>query len=122
MASKILKFGGDNVDDAPIFIEIEDENQGTLTRSKGVSDKIEKVADSFEQSVRPLKKISQAVISQVNDSAREVTVELGLKFNAAANMVISKVGTEAHLKVTIKWSKKISESIKTNNTTEMERN
>jgi hypothetical protein len=39
-------------------------------------------------------------------SPQQVNIELGLKFTAAAGIIIAKVGAEGHCKVSLTWTKK----------------
>lgn len=52
-----------------------------------------------------------ATVQRVSAAARpsEVEVELGVKFDGEVGAVISRTGIEAHLQVTLKWSRRTTE-------------
>jgi len=52
-----------------------------------------------------------SVIDRIAESARpdEVEVELGVKFDGEVGALISRTGVEAHLQVTLKWSRRGAE-------------
>jgi len=52
-----------------------------------------------------------ATVQRVSAAARptEVEVELGVKFDGEVGAVISRTGIEAHLQVTLKWSRRAAE-------------
>lgn len=64
---------------------------------------------NFERSLGPLKSITSSIVSSVKDipgGPDEMEVELGLKFNAKAGIIVTTLEGEANLKVILKWNRK----------------
>lgn len=61
---------------------------------------------SLEKAVAGLRPVAKAILDQLKELAPdEVQVELGLKFSAAAGVILAKTSGEGSCKVTIGWKK-----------------
>lgn len=63
-------------------------------------------AAALDSAMASIRQLSERIISATKDLARgpdEIEVEFGLKLDAAMGALITRVGGEAHLTVTIKW-------------------
>lgn len=76
-----------------------------IAESRGV---MQTAAASFEKSLSPLKEISNSIINcikEIANSPDEIGVELGLKFNAKAGIILTSFDSEANFKISLKWKK-----------------
>ncbi len=97
-------------DGSDLFIEVSDATQneavrGSYSESRSV---IDNAQESFEKALRPLKEVSNSIVNCIKDIANapdEVEVELGLKFTASAGIILTSLDSEAHFKVSLKWTK-----------------
>jgi hypothetical protein len=65
------------------------------------------VSKKFEDTLSFLKPIADAVKKQVSDMPflpEEITMELAIKINADLDAVIVKLGSEANIKINLKWN------------------
>lgn len=99
-------------DEPEILIELIDEQEDDRYRSGYRGDLGEKAAQkvqkSFDKTLDSLKSITQKVIyklQEIKDSPDEVTLEMGVKINGEADAVLTKIGGETHLNLTLKWKK-----------------
>ena len=68
--------------------------------------KIKRVTKTFQQalgSVRSIASEAMKAVKNIDQAPDEVTLEMGIKFNGEANVMITKLGGEAHFNLTIKW-------------------
>lgn len=98
------------MDEAPEITEIAGGMKVRVsTKAEEVADKkIYEVATKFEKALGPIKRIADSVVAQIRqiaNSPSEVAVEFGLKFNAEAGIVLSKVSTEANITISLVWKK-----------------
>ncbi len=104
----------DEGEDFEILIEVEDESlrRASLNdiygETRGVTDLIGQPFEKGMELIRACAEQVAATVEKVSQSARpsEVEVELGIKFDGEVGALISKTGIEAHLQVTLKWSRK----------------
>lgn len=108
---KLLQF---TTEDGDVFFVEADEpvaapamrGSGGDEASRGV---VQTVSESFEKALKPLKDVSNTIISSIKDvvnSPNEVQVEMGLKFSAKAGIILTSLDSEANLKIVLKWTKK----------------
>lgn len=94
------------MDGRPVFVEVE-EVSATLTEDARPGRAVQ-AGEAFEDALVPLRNVAEGITRQMESLARkpnEVTVEFGLKFSGEAKIpVLTKVGGEAALKVTMKWT------------------
>lgn len=79
--------------------------RGSLNESAN-RDIIQDTKDSFDKALKPLKEVSNSIIScikEISDSPKEVEVEFSLKFTARAGIILTSLDSEAHLKIVLKW-------------------
>ncbi|MVN22257.1 CU044_2847 family protein [Mucilaginibacter arboris] len=96
-------------DGSNIFVEISNEVQsepmrGSITQNRGV---IENVKEGFDQALYPLQQVSNSIINcirEISNSPKEVEVELGFKFTAKAGIILTSLDSEAHFRITLKWT------------------
>lgn len=117
--NKLLKFSTSDAEE--FFIEINDSaNEVTMRHNSGNADDrnlIQNTHVTFEKALKPLKEISNTIISSVKEvinSPNEIEVELNLKFTARAGIILASVDSEAHLKITLKWENATAGTLKNN--------
>ena len=91
-----------------VTVEVETAEEGGLgpVSRDGVPDQAQ---DSFQGALDRLGPVISSVFRSVRSAEvlpDEVKVELGVKFDAAAGIVISSVGVGANLNLTLTWKKK----------------
>lgn len=67
---------------------------------------VEKAAVSFDQALEKLRPAASAIISKLRDLAEspdEISVEFGIKLNAAAGAVVASAAVEANYVVKLLW-------------------
>ncbi|MFB9660078.1 CU044_2847 family protein [Glycomyces mayteni] len=90
-------------DSAVILIEAADPLPGARPAAGGAK-VVTSTAGSLAKVLEPAGKAARAALSAFqDDGAEEVEVEFGLKLNAGADVVITKVTTEGHFKVRVLW-------------------
>lgn len=95
-----------NVDGTTILIEPEPVygSQKTSATSKA----IEQTGDALEKAKETVIVVAKSMVGALKNLDKtitpdEFTMEFGLKFNAEGNAVVTKVGAEATLKITMKY-------------------
>jgi hypothetical protein len=94
--------GGGTVD-----LEITDDTPAAVMRGGSPQIVIERAVGTFESAVAKVKPVAAAVVEQFRDvaaGATSVKVKFGLKFNAAAGVIIASGGAEANFEVEVRWS------------------
>lgn len=99
-------------DEPEILIELIDAQADDRYRSGYRGDLSEKAAErvhkTFDKTLNSLKAVTQKVIhklQELQDSPDEVTLQMGVKINGEADAVLTKIGGETHLNLTLKWKK-----------------
>lgn len=107
MPETLLVFSGDGQSEIRVEL-ISDEAAHGGYRS-GLGEKaVRRAQKTFGDTLDSLKHITQQVVDklrEIQDSPDEVVLELGVKINAEADIVLSKVGGETHMNLTLKWTK-----------------
>jgi hypothetical protein len=87
----------------PIVVEVDVDEQGR--RKAGRSGKVvEKANVTFEQALSVLRPVADAALEHIRHlKPDEATVEFGVTVNGEASAVLASAGTEANVKVTLKW-------------------
>jgi hypothetical protein len=83
---------------------------GVVKVSRGNPDE---AAQSFESAISTLSPVANAIISKIINTANppdEAGVEFGLTLKGDVGLVITKVGTEANFKVSLKWKRETQKS------------
>ena len=113
MNYKIVKFETEDGD--IIYVEAEDMQFGREDNNQGLAvagsendegKNIKNATSKFEKALEPIRKISNHLVQNIKDidiTPDEVSVELGLKFNAEAGIIISKASSEANIKINLTW-------------------
>ncbi len=68
----------------------------------------EKAQETLEDALEKIKPAAQSIIDKLHtlrDVPDEISVEFGIKLNAAAGAIIASAGVEANYMVTLKWTK-----------------
>ncbi len=107
MSEKVLSLEGDHGE--TILLELSDTSSEFGYRGDQAegAPEVKKVHKAFAQALAPIRSIANNTLQNVRlfaDSPEEVTLEMGVKINGEAKAVITKIGGEAHFKVTIKWT------------------
>ena len=115
MNYKIIKFETEDGD--IIYVEAEEIQFGRDDYNEGLAvagskdeegSSIKNATSKFEKALEPIRKISNHLVQNIKDidiTPDEVSVELGLKFNAEAGIIISKASTEANIKINLTWKR-----------------
>jgi len=106
MSNQLLSFQTDA--ETEILVEILSAEDGYDTY-RGPAERVAaKAQKSFDATLDSLKLVTQKVVNkltEIKNSPDEVTLELGIKINAEADVVLTKVGGETHMNLTLKWKK-----------------
>ncbi|MEM7658297.1 MAG: CU044_2847 family protein [Bacteroidota bacterium] len=106
MPRNLLSYPGDQ--DTDILVELIDE-EDNYEAYRGAAEVITKKAKkSFNDTLDSLKLITEQVVGklkEVRDSPDEVTLQLGVKITAEADIVLAKVNGATHMNLTLKWKK-----------------
>lgn len=91
-----------------ILVEIENTGSAESGRRKASPDGIpEKAQKSFTEAIKGISPIARSIVDQMSIlNPDSFSVELGIKLNAQAGVVLASTATEGHCKITINWKKK----------------
>ena len=107
MSENVLIFEDDNGES--IYVELpeaDDELKGY--RGEEQEKLVQKAQVTFQKALSPIKHVANKTLATLNEIAEapeEVTLKMGLKFTGEANAVLTKIGGEATLEVSIKWTR-----------------
>ncbi len=88
-------------DGGSIMVEVDDD----LAGPRRASDTAERAHRTFEDAITSIRPIGTALLEQVKAlSPESVQLELGVKLNAKAGIVLASSSAEGHVKITLKWS------------------
>ncbi len=96
-------------DGTSIVMEVDEEQAGATRVSREPGEIVAKATQTFEAAMDRLRPMAQEIIGKLRDikeSPDEVNVEFGLKFSATAGVIIAGMGSEATLKISLKWKQK----------------
>ncbi|HEY2582388.1 MAG TPA: CU044_2847 family protein [Mucilaginibacter sp.] len=96
-------------DGSDLFVEINEGVANMQTRGGDERGIIQNTKDSFDKALQPLKEISGSIVNcigNIANSPQEIEVEMSLKFSAKAGIILTSLDSEAHLRVSLKWTKK----------------
>jgi hypothetical protein len=109
---EILEYKTKDDEVIQIVVESADATSGN-SRVENVSriqDRIKKSAEnvkvSFEDSLDSVKKLGENIFNKlksIDNSPDEIDVQFGLKLTAEAGVVITNIGGEVHVNVSMKW-------------------
>jgi hypothetical protein len=83
-----------------------DEPEGGIDRVGRVSDAIEATGQNVVQGLKQISPAIQSVVYHVRDMVDKpdkLSLQFGIKFTAAAGVVVAKAATEANFTVTVEW-------------------
>lgn len=85
----------------PVYLESSSDSD--IYRDIDDEEEIKKVG-KFEQAISTLKSISKVLLKTLDEiSPNEATLEMGLKFKTKTQFFVISAGTDAEIKVTLKW-------------------
>ncbi len=90
-----------------VTVEVDDPDGGVV-RAARPGEVAETAKQTLEDALDKIKPAAQAVVSKLrdlHDEPDEITVEFGIKLNAAAGAFIASAGVEANYRVALKWVK-----------------
>ena len=93
-------------DGSEVVVEVEDAPAGTERASRRRA--VPKLEETVEDALGTVRSAADAVLSTLDRLTRtpdEATVEFGVKFSAQAGAIIVSTDAEAHLTVTLKWTR-----------------
>lgn len=109
MSNQIISFEEDGKE---IKVElIEDSKSKGLTRggtNTRTGNTIIKAKKGFSQALDSITDIADTALARlkhIKESPDEVSLEMSVKIDAEAGVVLTKLGGEAHFKLSIKWTK-----------------
>ena len=105
MANQLVKFPLES--GGFVYVEAADQGPegGVVKAGRGIPGE---AAQSFEEAISTLSPVANSIISKIINTANppdEANVEFGLTLKADAGVVITKVGTEANFKLSLKWKR-----------------
>ena len=96
--------------DGILLVEVDaPEPGGGTRRSMRPSEVTERATQTFEEAIGKVRPVAEAVIAQLRtlaDPPTQVTTEFGLKFTAAAGVVLASTAVEGNCKVTVTWTRR----------------
>jgi len=94
-----------------VVVEVEDRDTGRLQRIAGGGEELVRATRSFEAALAVVKPVVGAISNLLRDVAPdEAEVELGVKLSAQAGAILTKVGGDAHIVLTLKWKRMAPEA------------
>jgi len=94
-----------------IFVEVEEDEEGSIAEASSLGEKIERASQTLEDSLQKIKPAAEAVIKKLkglSDPPDEVSVAFGLKLSADAGVILATSSIEANYTVTVLWRKENS--------------
>ena len=94
--------------DEPILFEFSIQPGEEEVSLPSVEDLTQKSAEALNQAMGTIKTMAKRTLETIDTLANkptEVEVEFGIKVNAEAGAIISKVGGEGNIKVKLKWTR-----------------
>jgi hypothetical protein len=96
------------VDDGAVVVELDEGDPGYERAALSGGALIEDAGKRFDAALDVIRPTAMAVVKQIKEllePPNEVTVEFGLKLNLKAGAVIASSQAEAHLQVTLTWTR-----------------
>ena len=94
-----------------LFVEVEEDEEGSIRKASALGEKIERASETLEDSLKKIKPAAEAVIKKLKglgDPPDEVSVAFGLKLSADAGVILASSSIEANYTVTVLWRKEKS--------------
>jgi hypothetical protein len=89
-----------------VTVEVEESDNVGLDRAGRPG--VDRAEEAFEAAIARIRPVMSGVVDGVRSLAQTpdcLTVEFGVKFDAKTGIVISSVGVEANLRVTLTWQR-----------------
>jgi hypothetical protein len=102
---QLLEFELD--DGGMVFVEVEDDEPG-IERAARVDDVVVKARVNLESAldqVRVFASIALGRLRALAEQPQQIEVEFGIRLNAEAGAVIARTQAEAHMQVTLTWTR-----------------
>ncbi|MGK5733330.1 CU044_2847 family protein [Streptomyces sp. URMC 124] len=99
-------------DGVEAVVEVAEDEPGIVAVSR-LGDAIADATGSLEEGLDRIRSVAQTTLNRLIALPRppqEVTVEFGVRFNAAAGAVIAKTEAEGHLKVAMVWRREAGDA------------
>jgi hypothetical protein len=96
-------------DAGSVVVEVDSHDPGFRSVSPKQDGEIVDVGERFEGALDKVRAAAVSALRTFRDKSLdpdEVSLEFGVKFNATAGAVIAKTSAEAHLAVTLTWSRR----------------
>ena len=88
-----------------VTVEVEQPAEPGLERAaRGGA--VERASDTFETAVAKVKPVIGGVVNNLRDMVHapdDLTIEFGIMFDAKSGVILTSVGVQANLKVTVAW-------------------
>ena len=98
----LVKFESDS---GPILVEVAEVQVGPLPAAAGNAG-VKDSGRKFMEAMSGIRPIAEAVLAQIEGLApSEAKVEFGVKLTGKAGVVLASAESEAHLKITLTWTK-----------------
>ena len=96
--------------DGDVYVEVGDDKNTDLIDDATVADEIRKAKDSFVDTVKQIAPAVNACVQGLKEGIiaepQEISIELGIKFSSEHGIILSTIGSEVNLKLTVKWKQK----------------
>jgi hypothetical protein len=90
-----------------VTVEVEQPAEPGLERAaRGGA--VEHASDTFETAVAKVKPVIGGVVTSLRDMVHapdDMTIEFGITFDAKSGVILTSVGVQANLKITVAWHK-----------------
>ena len=88
-----------------LVVEVPDDDPG-IERASRARDSIRQAATSLQDALEPIREAAETALETFRAAGpHTVEIEFGVKLNASAGAVLTSVGAEGHLVVTLSWAK-----------------
>ncbi len=87
------------------FIDVEVASQSGRGRRSGSDGQPEEATQRFEEVMKKLKPVTETIFNSLKElnTPDEINLKMGIKLSADAGIVLASAGSEATLKVSLKW-------------------
>lgn len=107
MNENLLQF--QTADGSPIFVEISDSRSGYRGGNTRSGTPSLEIADKrFREVLSTVSAIATEAMETIDNMVTkpdEISLELGIKITAEAGVLVTRLGGEAHLQITLTWKK-----------------
>jgi hypothetical protein len=93
-----------------VFVEVAEEDAG-LDRVGRPATVLREASETLESALRRTRPAVQAVLNEIRQIAEppdRITLTFGIKFTAAAGVVVAQASSEGNFEVTVEWTRQSS--------------